>query len=69
MAVQADSEVALAAPWPSVPVPARALSRFVPSDDPHRVLASVLKMLLNMVRFESGLMKTKIPKSNQKSKQ
>ena len=28
-----------------------------------------LKMLLNMVRFESGLMKTKIPKSNQKSKQ
>ena len=42
MAVQADSEVALAAPWASVPVPARALSRFVPSDDPHRVLASVL---------------------------
>jgi len=42
MAVQADSEVALVAPWPSVPVPARALSRFVPSDDPRRVLASVL---------------------------
>ena len=29
-----------------------------------------LKMLLNMVRFESGLMKTKIlPESNKKSKQ
>ena len=71
MAVQADSEVALAAPWPSVPVPARALSIFVPSDDPHRVLASVLRMLLNMVSFqvESDLMKTKIPKSNQKSSQ